>query len=178
MAIKLINFILFQAVWFATVLGAANGQAWPGFLTIGVFLIVHSVMVADPSKDILLSAVTILIGVGVEMVNVSTGLIDYQGGLISNILPPAWILILWCNVGLIINNSVAWLQNRLVLASVLGGLGGAISYGGGVALGAAEFGVPTQTALMWVGLTWAIVTPILLMIARYLNHKLQFLRAA
>ena len=169
-ALNVANFVLFQIVWFATVIGAANGHSWPGLVAISVFLIVQAVLAPNPVRDYWLCAIAILIGVIVEIANVGTGLIEYRGGLNGGLWPPPWILILWCNLGLIINHSIAWLQPRLVLAALLGGLGGALSYAGGVALGAAEFGVPTETAIVAIALTWVIVTPLLMIAARRLNH--------
>jgi len=177
-ALNAANFLLFQIVWFATVIGAANNLIWPGLAAMTVFIIVHAVLTPNPGRDYCLCALAIVIGVIVESANAATGLIDFGDSLIGGVLPPLWILILWCNLGLILNHSIVWLQQQLLLAALLGALGGAMSYAGGVALGAAEFGRPAPAAIGAIALTWAIVTPLLMISARRLNRVSRLTPAA
>jgi len=177
-ALNLTNFVLFQGVWFITVMGAANGLTWPGLAALFVFLTVQTTLAANPRRDYVLCAVLLAVGAMVETANAVTGLIDYRGAFSDGALPPLWIFILWCDLGLIINHSVACLQTRPALAAVLGSIGGAMSYAGGVALGAADFGIPTGAAIGIIALTWAIITPLIMITAHRLNGGFRFRRVA
>ena len=164
---KFANFVLFQCVWILTVLGAAQGMIWPGIASLGFFLFVHSFLSESARTDYLVCVVAIAVGLVIESINARTGLIVHPAG--DSLLPPLWLLVLWCNLGLIFNNSVAWLLDKPWLAALLGAAGGTASYIGGVALGAASFGVPLKTAAPALAITWAIVTPLLFYATRRLN---------
>lgn len=164
------NFVLFQAVWLITVIGASRGQSWPGLAALAFFLSVHYVLAPRPGVDYVTSAVAVVVGIAVETVNVGSGLIVYESASFGAALPPAWILVLWCSLGLTLNNSLAWLQQHLLWAALLGAAGGTLSYLGGVALGAADLGVAPSQALPFLALTWAGVTPLLMLFARTLRN--------
>jgi len=164
------NFALFQFVWLVTVIGAARGAAWPGLAALAFFLTVHRALSATAKADHALCVLTIALGTIVETLNSASGFIVYRDPAAASVIPPIWILVLWCNLALILNNSAAWLLQRPVLAAVLGAIGGSLSYVGGVALGAAEFGVATRMAVPVLAVSWAILAPLLFAIARRVNR--------
>ena len=167
------NIVLFQAVWFATIIGASKGLAWPGAAALLIFLGAHYYLSRTARVDYVLSLILVGVGIVVETLLSGGGLISYD----TTGLSPAWILLLWCNLGLILNNSISWLANRPLLASILGAVGGAASYLGGVKLGAAELHVPTTTATLILAITWAILTPLLFYLARCLAGRMPVTRA-
>jgi len=164
---KFANFVLFQCVWIVTVLGAAQGVIWPGIASLAFFLTVHAFLSESARTDYLVCILAIALGLVIESINAKTGLIVHPVG--DSLFPPLWIIILWCNLGLIFNNSVSWLLDKPLLAALLGAAGGTVSYIGGVAIGAASFGVPLETAAPALAITWAIVTPLLFYATRRLN---------
>jgi len=67
-----------------------------------------------------------------------------------------------------LNLSLAWLKRRVVLAAVLGAIGGPLAYAGGAELGALAF-VHETTGLLAIGAGWALLTPLLVLLARRLD---------
>lgn len=163
------NFALFQAVWLVTVLGAARGSVWPGVAALAFFLLAHAALSPTAKVDYVLCVLLVAVGALIESFNGVSGLLVHRDSAFGAAFPPTWMLVLWCNLALILNNSIGWLLNRPVLAGLLGAMGGAASYAAGVALGAAEFGMPTREALPILAATWAIVTPLLMFVARRVN---------
>lgn len=165
------NFLLFQTVWLVTVIAASRDLTWPGVAALCFFLLAHAALSASARGDYVLCAALVVVGVVVEGINGASGLIVHRDALGGGALPPVWMLVLWCNLALILNNSVAWIQGRPWIAALLGGIGGAASYLGGIALGAAEFGTSTQTGLLIVGATWAVLTPLLFLAAERVHQR-------
>ena len=165
---NIVNLILFQGVWFFTVIGAANGSLLPGLISLAIFFVVHSFLSATVSADFLLAACAVVIGLAVETVLVQTGLLIYPIETLSVVIVPLWILILWANFALIMNGCISWLHGRYFLAAVLGFMGGPLSYFGGINLGAASAGGSLVMLLLAVAMTYAMVTPLLLFLAQHL----------
>jgi hypothetical protein len=60
-----------------------------------------------------------------------------------------------------INGSLSWLRGKPILAAVLGGICGPISYEAGIRLGAGAWGPGGQlTGFILLGLIWAIAIPL------------------
>jgi hypothetical protein len=78
---------------------------------------------------------------------------------------PLWLSCLWPVLATTLMHAFSGLQQRLLLASVIGAIGGAGSYGAGTRLSDVDF-----TSLFWgpiiMALTWAIVFPALMLAAR------------
>lgn len=162
------NIILFQSVWFATVIGASRGVAWPGAVALLTFLTAHYFLSRTARVDYVLSLLLVGIGIVIESLLSGGGVISYDVTGLS----PAWILLLWCNLGLILNNSIAWLANRPLLAALMGAVGGAGSYLGGVELGAAELHLSTATAVPILAITWGVLTPLLFSLAHTVERRM------
>ncbi|MEY2688549.1 MAG: hypothetical protein RL375_2747 [Pseudomonadota bacterium] len=81
------------------------------------------------------------------------------------VLAPAWMAVLWPLLGSTLDRSMAWLQGRWWLAAALGGVGGLASYEAGARLGAVEM-VDVATSRWLLGLGWALLMPLLLVLAR------------
>jgi len=161
----LLNLALFQAVWFAAVIGASFDIAWAGLAALSVFLLAHYVVANNPLRDFRLVATAVIIGLVVESAFVQTGLLVYAAHDPWEIIAPLWILVLWASFTLTMNGCIAWLQPKLGLASVLGALGGPLSYFGGIRLGAANAGEPLIVVLSVVAVIYALATPLLLKLA-------------
>jgi hypothetical protein len=165
------NFLLFQTVWLVTVIAASRDLTWPGIAAVGFFLVAHAALSESARGDYLLCAMLVAVGIVVEAIFGGSGLIVHRDAFGGGLLPPVWMLVLWCNLALVLNNSVAWVQGKHLLAALFGGVGGALSYLGGIALGAAEFGTSTPSALMIVGATWAVLTPLLFLAAERVHQR-------
>jgi len=162
---SLINYSLFQAGWFACVLGAAAGWPWVAAGTGIVVVLIHLILVRRPGPEALLLGFSLALGLTVDAVHIRTGVLVFAGGGIHPALPPIWILVLWLQIATTLHYSLAWLNGRYAIASLLGAVSGALAYWAGVRLGAASFGVDLVPGLLQIGLSWAMVMPVLLFVA-------------
>jgi hypothetical protein len=163
---KLINFALFQAGWFACVLGAASGRVWLG-TTLGLALVfTHLALVPNRGQETRLLAFALVIGIVVDSFHALTGaLVFFRGSILAGLAPP-WLLVLWMQLASTLRFSLSWLGGRYVLACVLGALSGAGAYAAGVRLGAAGLGPDTALALVQIGAGWGLALPLLLFVAQ------------
>jgi drug/metabolite transporter (DMT)-like permease len=84
-----------------------------------------------------------------------------------------WILLLWAGLALTLNHSLAWLQSRLMLAAVLGGVSSPLSYLAAERLGAVDIVTESGVWFIGLGLSWAVALPLLLWLASHFKHLKQ-----
>lgn len=162
----LANFVIFNIVWFACVLGAASNIAWIGLLALAGFAAFQLTISQDRSADIRLMSAAAIIGWIIDTGYLQAGLLSYASPAPANGLAPWWIVALWINFALIMNHSLYWLQPYPLLASIFGFLGGPLAYYGGIKMNAVFPTIPTWQMLLTFGVVWAFVTPLLFWIAR------------
>jgi hypothetical protein len=163
-----INFLAFQAGWFASVLGAANYMPWIGPAVVLAVVILHLRQAKRPELEAGLLVASGVIGLCFDSLLVSLGWVTYPSGLISSSFAPYWIVTMWVLFATTLNSSMAWLKGRHVLAAVLGAVAGPMSYIGGAKLGGIEF-VEPGGALVFLAIGWAAAMPVLITLAEKLN---------
>jgi hypothetical protein len=158
---KFWNFVLFQAGWFACVLGAAHHQTFwvvSGSLVYIAFYIWRS---SNPRQEFNLLAKVLLYGIATDTLIMYLGVLDFRDAWPSPLLSPAWMWALWLLVASTLNVSMSWLRKSPLLASVLGAVCGPLSYEAGVRLGAANWGSGGQIlGFCLIGVVWAIAMPL------------------
>ena len=161
----LVNFVAFQLGWFACVLGAAHGLPWAGTGVALAIVAWHLTRAARPGAELIL--VLIAAGIGALWDSGLSGLgwIRYPSGVLIEGTAPYWIVAMWMLFATTLNVSLAWLRRNLPLAAVFGALGGPLAYLGGAKLGALTFAAQ-DAALVALALGWAVLTPLLLRLAR------------
>lgn len=160
-----INFVLFQAAWFACVLGAAHAMPWLGVIAT-LFVVAWHLKVAKNAKpEAILLIITLIIGATFDQTMHSTNLIHYQSHGWSDALVPPWILALWAGFVTALNVSLRWMQGKWLVAIVFGALGGPLAYMSAEKLGAVSLNMYPQSYLA-LSIGWAILTPILLTLAK------------
>jgi hypothetical protein len=163
----LINAVLFQAVWFAAVIGAGSGRAWPGVLAVAVFAAVTLVNRDTRASDLRLMAVAAVAGGLLDSVFVATGLLRYAAPWPLPGLAPAWIVALWVGLALGLHHSLRWLRPHPARAALLGALAAPLSYlGAARGWDAVAFAVPTWRTLLIVAACWAALLAGLVALAR------------
>lgn len=172
MARNLSNFLIFQAVWAACVLGAAAGRPWLGAGLGALLLLANLPFVARGARarEVRLWLAVGAVGAALDTALQSAGLVGFPeaarpAGALWERLAPPWIVLLWVAVGSMLRASLSWLHGRLGLAAVLGAVGGPLSFWSGIRLGATEMpaGAGSVAAL---SIEYALVFPILLRLAR------------
>ena len=154
------NFIVFQAAWFAAVLGAAHRLPLWGTAAVIAAIAWHLGVSARPAHEAWLVGLASVIGFGVETAMVGLGHVRYPSGQPVAGLPPYWMVALWALLAIALNVTMRWLKPRLWLAALFGAVGGPLSFVGGVELGGAEF-VDRSAALWTMACAWALLMPLL-----------------
>jgi hypothetical protein len=78
-----------------------------------------------------------------------------------------WILALWLAFASTLNLSLAWMQGRYLIAMLFGASGGPLAYFGAQNIGAVT--LPSSTSYIALSVGWAVITPVLLYIAKHTN---------
>lgn len=159
------NFVAFQVGWFACVLGAAHGWPWLGTAAGAAIVAGHVLRAARPIEELKLVGIALAIGVVWDSALVSLGWIRFTSGTLVEGIAPPWILALWALFATTLNVSLGWLKGRWLVAALLGGVAGPLSYWAGARLGAVEIVAPVP-ALAALALGWATMTPLLVAMAR------------
>lgn len=161
------SLIGYQLVWFAAVIGAGHGLAWPGVAGMLLYAACQLATARHYKADLSLMVTAIVLGLLVDGGMIRAGLASYGAAWPSAALAPAWILALWATFALTFTQSLSWLQTRLWLTVLLGAIGGPLAY-----LSASRgwhvviFADPAWGGLLWLGIGWALATPTLAWLAR------------
>ena len=161
-----LSVISYQAVWFAAVIGASHGMAWPGVLGMLLYLLMQLLIARNWRTDISLMIVAMLFGIVLDGTLIRSGLASYAAGWSSLAIAPAWILAMWGTFALTFSQSLRYLQTRLGMAALLGLIGGPLAYFG-AARGwqVVTFADPSWRALLVLAIGWALAIPALAWLA-------------
>ncbi|MEH6798035.1 MAG: DUF2878 domain-containing protein [Halopseudomonas sabulinigri] len=155
MPIRLIaNALLFQASWFACVLG---GTGWWLLVPLTALVIHFSWVSCWAAEGKLVVSVT-LIGAALDSFLLQLGVFDFAS---TETLAPVWLVLLWALLATTLNHCLAWSAKPIWLAGILGAISGPLSYFAGSAL--AGVGLPLGQLYTWCILApiWAITLPLL-----------------
>jgi len=166
---SLINMIWLQSLWFAAIIGAANQSTWPALLLFAAFALWHLRPSAGMTGDFRLMPAALILGFVLDTAWVRLGWLEFSAAWPVSGQAPLWILLLWAGLALTLNHSLGWLQSRLLLSSLLAGLSSPFSYLAAERLGAVRIIADSWLWFPGIGLSWAIVVPFLLWLARQLN---------
>ncbi len=156
------NFLAFQLGWFACVLGAAHQQPWLGTAVSCGIIVWHLMRARSPGRELTLVLLAGLLGLAMDSVLVSLGLIRYSSGTLIEGAAPHWIVAMWMLFATTLNITFRWLKSRRLLAAALGAVAGPLAYFGGAGLGAADLVGNMTLALSAVGVVWALSMPLLM----------------
>lgn len=160
---SLANAVLFQCGWFACVLGGDSG--W--LLVVGAVLAIHLLWISSWSREGRVILAVTLLGTVVDTALRTFGVFHFSfpGPLI-----PFWLVLLWALLATTLRHCLAWSAQPWWRASVLGAVGGPLSYYAGSQLAGVSFGYGTAPTLIGLALLWALVFPVLHWIARQLGR--------
>ena len=161
---KVINVVLFQAAWFAAVLGAARGLLWLGPLSMIPVLALHLTLQENRRGEAKLLLAAGLLGFLFDTTFVAGGVFTPLQHLFPRPISPPWMICLWLNFAATLNVSLAWLRGHFILAAAFGAVGGPLAYYSGARLGATE-ALPTTTGMLLLAIGWGFMTPLLVWLA-------------
>lgn len=161
----ILNALGFQAGWWACVLGVSRGWERPALLLAAALALVHLRLAAQPRKEAQLALIALVLGVVVDTLLQTWGVIHFEG-LAWAPLSPYWLWMLWILFALTLNASLAFLRSLpLAVSAVAGGIFGPLTYHAGAALGAASL-TSTPSNTIQLVLAWALAMPCLILMAR------------
>ncbi len=152
----------YQLVWFAAVIGAEHGLPWPGVLGMLVYAICQLSLTGNVKTHLSLMLAAVVMGSIVDGGLAYSGLASYSAEWPSPRFAPIWILSLWATFSLTFTISLAYLRERLWVAVLFGAIGGPVAYmSASRGFHVVTFAAPAWHGLFWLGVGWAIATPIL-----------------
>jgi hypothetical protein len=163
--LKFLNFIAFQAGWFACVLGAASGHAWLGSAAVGAVLLLHLALTHDPRGELYLALICAALGTLLELLLVNAGIAHYASPAPVAWLPPGWIVAMWVLFATALNVSLSWLHGRQILAAALGAVAAPMSYYAGARMGGMVLAMPLWISFLVIAALWAVAMPVLVSVA-------------
>jgi len=163
-----LNIVVFQIAWLASVIGGAQQMPWLGPVVALVALVLHLSSARKPFDELLLVVCCAVIGASFDSILVAAGWVTYKSGLMSQYLAPYWIITMWMLFAMTLNVSMRWLRGKPKLAALLGFYGGPASYIGGQALGGIVL-VNQFAALSALAIGWAVMMPLLMRLSESLD---------
>ncbi len=161
---------VFEAAWFACVAGAAHGYAGWGMAAVLASIALQLAISNNRRIDLVLIAAAVACGVAWDTALSQSLVVVYSSHVPLHAIAPAWILMLWAQLGSVLREPLSWLHARPWLAVVLGAAGGAASYAGAARMGAVAFPEPAM-ALTLLTTGWGVMLPLLLWLAQWLDRR-------
>ncbi|MFT0473449.1 DUF2878 domain-containing protein [Pseudomonas antarctica] len=159
----LANAVLFQCGWFACVLG--GDSRW--LLVAGAVLAIHLLWVSSWSAEGQVILAVTLLGTVIDTSLRTFGVFHFS---LPGPLIPFWLVLLWALLATTLRHCLAWSAQPWWRASLLGAVGGPLSYYAGSQLAGVSFGYAAVPTMIGLGLLWAILFPVMHWIARQLGH--------
>lgn len=159
---NILNFLLFQIGWFSCLLLSGF---WPLLLGLLILLLHFFVIVPDGEKvsESVFLCKVLFVGFLLEALYLSADVLEKAD---QSELPSSWLLLIWLLFGSTFRYSMSWLRPKLVLAAAFSMIAAPMSYMSGAALnGSVALGEPMLTSIAFLGITWALIFPVLLVVA-------------
>ncbi|KJV34869.1 hypothetical protein VI08_09750 [Luteibacter yeojuensis] len=159
-----LNFLGYQAVWFALVIGAAHGSTVPAMMAGVAFIAIQGVLDPRPWDDARRIALALALGMVIDGIPAWLGWWHYASP--SPAVPPGgaplWILTLWACFATTLDRSLSYVRPRPLIGALLGAVGGPLAYlGAARGWQAVTFTCPPALYLGWLGTAWALAIPAL-----------------
>lgn len=178
MAAKLVNFLLFQVVWFACVLGAAHDEFALGIVIALAALGASWWLSSSRRRDAWLALALAAGGFGLDSLEVALGVYTAPGARLAPWATPWWFVLLWAGFATTLCSSFEWSLARPKLAIALGAVAGPCAYVAGERLGALTLGEPRFRALAVLAVAWALALAGAITLARRWDARFRGARPA
>ena len=164
------NFFAFQLGWVGCVGAAASKLPLLGLLIAVVVTGWHLWRSRTPFAELKLIAVAVGIGSVCDSALLATGWLSFPVGQPIPGIAPYWIIAMWAMFATTLNDSLAWLTRRTLLACFCGAIFAPLAYWAGANMGALILLDPVP-ALAAIAGAWAAALPILTIAARAFSAK-------
>jgi hypothetical protein len=169
------NIISVDIGWGACVLGAAWGHHWLGMVVVFLLLIIHIAVIERNKIRIvfMVALITIVTGFLADTLLIILGTVEPNRWLMPPPFTAIWDLMIWVNFSITLDRALRFLQNKPILAAVLGAIIAPPTYYAAGRLGALQFSEPSYLGLIWVGVIWFFVMPWLALMAKRFYHSVK-----
>ena len=164
--LKVINFVWFQSIWFLAIL-----FQYEYFWLISLLVIGYFIFVPNRQVEILTVLPVAMVGCMADIVLAVTGVFNFTSE-ISTLPIPFWLVSLWIGFAATLRHSLGYLQNRLIIASILGAISGPLSYFAGYRFGAVDFPIGVTETLVILSFVWALIMPASMFFVRRLAAEM------
>lgn len=153
----LVNHALYQAGWFACILGAAWHRPLAGFLIATLLTAGHVWRAEDRAAESRLILVALTLGIVVEGAQLAGGTYArFTSGSIVAWMSPPWLLAMWAQFATTFRFSMRGVMAHPWRAMVFGLVGGPIAFLAGERLGAVALARPLLPALLQLAIAWGV----------------------
>lgn len=156
---QLINALLFQIGWFACVLG---GSSYWLLIAIAV-LAIHLLWTSSWQAEGPLIISVALIGTLVDSLLLTCGVFSFDTG---GPLIPLWLSVLWAVLATTLNHCLDWTAKPWWRASLLGAIGGPMSYYAGSKMAGVHLPLGLWPSMVVLGIVWAVLFLLLQRLAK------------
>ena len=150
------NFVAFQIVWFACVLGSANDREWIAAAVGWPLVGLHLATAPHRGRQALLVLAFVVGGACLDRVLVELEALRLHNPCVFG-LSPLWMMTLWASFATTQPSSMRWLVDKPIAATLVGAVSGPFVYRGGEKLGALALGDDFWWSAALLALAWAIV---------------------
>ena len=173
---RVVNAILFKFLWPSCVVGAAFGQWWIGAAVLASLTLWQALPNHRVRGDIALFVLLLPVGLVLDTLWIQAGLLEYDLQWPWPGFAPGWILFLWAGLALAINHCLLWMQQHLLLSGIIVAVASPLSYYSAAQIGAVTWTAPGWQVVLATGLSWALLIPAVLYLARTLrlNGRFEF----
>ncbi|MDI2591949.1 DUF2878 domain-containing protein [Pseudomonas sp. 681] len=158
---RLANAALFQLGWFACVMG--GDSLW--LLVALAALVLHLLWISSWAQEGRLILSVVVLGTVVDSVLRWSGVFEFRD---QSPLIPLWLMLLWALLATTLRHCLQWSASPWWRASLLGAVGGPLSYYAGGRLAGVSFPFGQLPTLIGIGLLWTLLFPLLQMMAHRL----------
>jgi hypothetical protein len=151
---QIANAALFQIGWFACVLG---GSSYWLLIPVGI-LVLHLLWISSWASEGWLLVCVMALGTLLDSVLIMLGVFGFDS---SGPLIPLWLMVLWPLLGTTLNHCLAWTARPWWRASLLGAIGGPMSYYAGSKLAGVHLPLGLWPSMLLLAVIWAVVFPLL-----------------
>ncbi|MFT7300318.1 MAG: hypothetical protein ACI89Z_000772 [Porticoccus sp.] len=148
-----LNLSLFQAGWFAFVVGGDRIALW----LLPLLLIFHHYWVLQLTREWSFVVGFSVLGVSIDSLLSVTGLLFFEE---QYFFIPFWLFALWLMMATTFHHCLSWLVDRYYLAAALGAFFSTLAYWAGANLSRVTFHAEPWRSLLAIAVVWALLLPL------------------
>lgn len=161
-----LNAMLFNVGWLGCVLSSRWGVAMLAPVIVGVIVVAQVMLHERAERGALLRTIAVVgvLGTIVDTGMLWAGVLSFRGSSEISAVFVVWIGAFWVNFAATLLIALRWFRDHLVIAAVVGAMSAPGTYYGGELLGALALHEDRVFAMVALGVEWAVVFPVVLVI--------------